>query len=152
MFCKPLARLRYLHLYLLRVVKIPHCPFKRKAVFFFSGVLLPPLGLCLLQNQGRPGLFWLTYITFSVGLSICLHSCLFLWRVVLPCKVPFLAYVAFVMFCFWLYVLSKLVSIACVTFKLPFYRVCRFQTRFYGVYYSPFNFHSVCFGVELFSW
>ena len=124
MFCKPLARLRYLHLYLLRVVKIPHCPFKRKAVFFFSSVLLPPLGLCLLQNQGRPGLFWLTYITFSVGLSICLHSCLFLWRVVLPCEVAFLAYVAFLMlFCFLRYVLSQLVSVACVAYKLPFYSV-----------------------------
>ena len=50
-------------------------------------------------------------------------------------------------FCFWPYVLSKLVSMACVAFKLPFYSVCRFQARFHGGYYSFFNFHSVLLSI-----
>ena len=67
MFWKPLVRLRYLRLNLLLVVKIQHCPLKKKAVFFFSGVLLPLFALCLLQNQDLPGLFWSTYVALSLG-------------------------------------------------------------------------------------
>ena len=47
---------------------------------------------------------------FCGSRSICLLSCFFLWRVVLACKVSFLAYAIFLMvLSFWLYVLSKLV-------------------------------------------
>ena len=82
---------------------------------------------------------------FCWSCGICLLSCLFLWRVVLPCKAAFLAYLAFLMvFCLQPQVLSKLVSMACVTFKLPFCSVCHFQTRFHVSYYSPLNFHSRC--------
>ena len=55
---------------LLLVVQVPHCPLKGYAIFiyFFTGVLLPLYGLRVMQNQGWSGLFWLTYIAFSVGL------------------------------------------------------------------------------------
>ena len=47
---------------------------------------------------------------FCGSRSICLLSCFFLWRVVLACKVSFLAYAIFLMvLSFWPYVLSKLV-------------------------------------------
>ena len=47
---------------------------------------------------------------FRGSRSICLLSCFVLWRVVLACKVSFLAYAIFLMvFRFWPYVLSKLV-------------------------------------------
>ena len=47
---------------------------------------------------------------FCGSRSIFLLSCFFLWRVVLACKVSFLAYAIFLMvFSFWPYVLSKLV-------------------------------------------
>ena len=78
------------------------------------------------------------------SLGICLLACLFSWGVANACTASFLAYVIFLMmFCFWPYVLSKLVSMACVSFKLPFYSVCGFRSRFHGRYYSSFNFHSV---------
>ena len=81
---------------------------------------------------------------FCSSCSICLLFVLFWWRVVLAYKAAFLTYVLFLMvFCFWRYILSKLVSMACVAFKLPFYSVCCSQTRFHGGYYPSFKFHSV---------
>ena len=76
--------------------------------------------------------------------SICVLSCFFLWRVVLAFKVSFLTYVVFLMvFSLWSYVLSKVVFMGSVAFKLPFYSMCRFPTRFHGGYCSSFNFLSV---------
>ena len=46
-------------------------------------------------------------------------------------------------FRFWPYVFLKLVFMACVAFKLPFHRVCGFQTSFHGGHYPSFKFHSV---------
>ena len=76
--------------------------------------------------------------------SICVLSCFFLWRVVLAFKVSFLTYVVFLMvFSLWSYVLSKVVFMGSVAFKLPFYSMCCFPTRFHGGYCSSFNFLSV---------
>ena len=36
---------------------------------FFSGVLLPPYVVFVMQIQGWPRLFWLTYVASSVGLA-----------------------------------------------------------------------------------
>ena len=82
---------------------------------------------------------------FSVGLAAFVFSLdFFLWRVVLACKTVFLASVVFLMvFSFWPYVFLKLVFMACVAFKLPFHRVCGFQTSFHGGHYPSFKFHSV---------
>jgi len=71
----------------------------------------------------RSRCIWLLYVLFSR------------W-VVLACKAAFLAYIIFLMFCSWPYVLSQLVSMACVAFKLPFYSVCLFRARFHSGYYS----------------
>ena len=46
-------------------------------------------------------------------------------------------------FRFWPYVFLKLVFMACVAFKLPFHRVCGFQTSFHGGNYPSFKFHTV---------
>ena len=46
-------------------------------------------------------------------------------------------------FSFWRYLFLKIVSMACVAFKLPFRRVCGFQTRFHGGHYPSFKCHSV---------
>ena len=75
---------------------------------------------------------------FCKSRSICLLPCLLSWRVKSVRKAAFL-----MVFCFWPYVLSKLVSMASVTFKLPFYSMCCSQATFHGAYYSLFNFYSV---------
>ena len=61
---------------------------------------------------------------FCRSRRICFLSCLFSWGVVLACKAAFFAYATFLMVsCFWPHVLSKLFSMACVAFKLPFYNM-----------------------------
>ena len=113
--------------------------------FAFSLVFCSLHMLCVLCriNAGH-GCFGNIHHLFRSSRSICLLSCFFLWRVVLACKVAFLAYVVFLMvFRFWPHVLWKLVFMGSAAFKFPFYSVCRFLTRFHGGYYSSFNFHSV---------
>ena len=75
---------------------------------------------------------------------LCRSSLLFLFVVIVVAfKVAFVAYVVFLMvFSFWPHVLSKLVFMGSVAFRLPFSSVCRFPTRFHVGYYS-FNFLSV---------
>ena len=64
--------------------------------------------------------------------------------IVVAFNVAFLAYVVFLMvFSFWPHVLSKLVFMGSVAFRLPFSSVCPFPTRFHGGYYSSCNFLSV---------
>ena len=46
-------------------------------------------------------------------------------------------------FSFWRYLFSNIISMACVAFKLPFHRVCGFQARFHGGHYPSFKCHSV---------
>ena len=76
---------------------------------------------------------------------LCRSSLLFLFvATVVAFNVAFLAYVVFLMvFRFWPHVLSKLVFMGSVAFRLPFSSVCRFPTRFHGGYYSSCNFLSV---------
>ena len=66
--------------------------------------------VCYSINNAGHGCFVNIHHLFCGSRSICPLSCFFLWRVVLACKVSFLAYAIFLMvFSFWLYVLSKLV-------------------------------------------
>ena len=76
-----------------------------------------------------------------------LSSFLFLFvAIVVAFNVAFLAYVVFLMvFSFWPHVLSKLVFMGSIAFRLPFSSVCRFPTKFHGGYYSSGNFLSVLF-------
>ena len=77
--------------------------------------------LCVLCriNAGH-GCFGNIHHLFRSCRSICLLSCFFLWRVVLACKVAFLAYVVFLMvFRFWPHVLWKLVFMGSAAFKFP---------------------------------
>ena len=95
-----------------------------------------------MQHQGWPWLFWLTYVAFLWSHSIYVLSCFFLWRVV--ARQPSWRTLSFLMvFSFWPYVFLKLVFMACVAFKLPFHRVCGFQTSFHGGHNPSFKFHSV---------
>ena len=67
-----------------------------------------------------------------------------MWWAALACKTAFLAYVVFLMvFSFWRYLFSKIISMACVAFKLPFHRVGGFQARFHDGHYPSFKCHSV---------
>ena len=79
--------------------------------FAFSLVVCSLLMLCVLCiNNAGHGCFVNIHHLFCGSRSICPLSCFFLWRVVLVCKVSFLAYAIFLMvFSFWLYVLAKLV-------------------------------------------
>ena len=113
--------------------------------FAFSLVFCSLHMLCVLCriNAGH-GCFVSIHHLFRSSRSICLLSCFFSWRVVLACKVAFLAYVVFLMvFTFWPHVLSKLVFMGSAAFKFPLYGVCRFLTWFHGGYYSLLNF-TVC--------
>ena len=76
---------------------------------------------------------------------LCRSSLLFLFvATVVAFNVAFLAYVVFLMvFGFWPHVLSKLVFMGSVAFRLPFSSVCRFPTRFHGGYYSSCSFLGV---------
>ena len=76
---------------------------------------------------------------------LCRSSLLFLLAVIMVAfNVAFLAYVVFLMvFRFWPHVLSKLVFMGSVAFRLPFSSMCRFATRFPVGYYSSCNFLSV---------
>ena len=76
---------------------------------------------------------------------LCRSSLLFLFvAIMVAFNVAFLAYVVFLMvFRFWPHMLSKLVFMGSVAFRLPFSSVCRFPTRFHGGYYSSCNFLSV---------
>ena len=106
--------------------------------FAFSLVCCSLHMLCVLcRIKAGHGCFGNIHHLFCSSRSICLLSCFFLWRVVLACKVAFLAYIVFLMvFSFWPYVLSKLVFMGSAAFKFPFYSVCRFLTRSHGGYYS----------------
>ena len=83
----------------------------------------------VLVNVSRP---------YCRSCGVCLLSCLLSWRVI-ACKWALPTYVAFLMVLyFWPYVLSKLVSMACVAFRLDFMagdrvifiRARRFQVAF----------------------
>ena len=96
---------------------------------------------CVCYAELRPAMV----VLVNTHRPLCRSSLLFLFvATVVAFNVAFLTYVVFLMvFRFWPHVLSKLVSMGSVAFRLPFSSVCRFPTRFHGGYYSSCNFLSV---------
>ena len=96
---------------------------------------------CVCYAELRPAMV----VLVNTRHLLCSSSLLFLFvAIVVAFDVAFLAYVVFLMvFRFWPHVLSKLVFLGSVAFRLPFSSVCRFPTRFHGGYYSSCNFISV---------
>ena len=96
---------------------------------------------CVCYAELRP----VMVVLVNMRCLLCRSSLLFLLAVIMVAfNVAFLAYVVFLMvFSFWPHVLSKLVFMGSVAFRLPFSSVCRFPTRFHGGYYSSCNFLSV---------
>ena len=96
---------------------------------------------CVCYAELRP----VMVVLVNMRCLLCRSSLLFLLAVIMVAfNVAFLAYVVFLMVVsFWPHVLSKLVFMGSVAFRLPFSSVCRFPTRFHGGYYSSCNFLSV---------
>ena len=96
---------------------------------------------CVCCAELRPAMV----VLVNMHCLLCRSSLLFLFvATVVAFNVAFLAYVVFLMvFRFWPHVLSKLVFMGSVAFRLPFSSVCRFPTTFHGGYYSSCNFLSV---------
>ena len=96
---------------------------------------------CVCYAELRPAMV----VLINTRRLLCRSSLLFLFvAIMVAFNVAFLAYVVFLMvFGFWLHVLSKLVFMGSVAFRLPFSSVCHFPTRFHGGYYSSCNFLSV---------
>ena len=96
---------------------------------------------CVCYAELRPAMV----VLVNTHHPLCRSSLLFLLAVIMVAfNVAFLAYGFFLMvFRFWQHVLSKLVFMGSVAFRLPFSSMCRFATRFHGGYYSSCNFLSV---------
>ena len=96
---------------------------------------------CVCYAELRPAMV----VLVNTRRLLCRSSLLFLFvATVVAFNVAFLAYVVFLMvFRFWPHMLSKLVFMGFVAFRLPFSSVCRFPTRLHGGYYSSCNFLSV---------
>ena len=96
---------------------------------------------CVCYAELRPAVV----VLINTRRLLCRSSLLFLFvAIMVAFNVAFLAYVVFLMvFGFWLHVLSKLVFMGSVAFRLPFSSVCRFPTRFHGGYYSFCSFLGV---------